>query len=78
MIDRCKYKDIFGKPKQGIHSYRIFGMAFVDLFLTFVLAYLIYIYTKYSYLSIFLFLIILSIIIHKLMCVDTTLTKLIF
>jgi hypothetical protein len=27
----CKYKDILGKPKTGIHSYRIFNIAIADL-----------------------------------------------
>ena len=24
MVDLCKYKNIFGKPNEGFHSYRIF------------------------------------------------------
>ena len=31
-ISLCKYKDIFGKPNEGVHSTRIFGLAFWDLF----------------------------------------------
>ena len=27
----CKYKDALGKPKTGIHSYRIFNIAIADL-----------------------------------------------
>lgn len=27
---RCPYKDIFGKPKTGFHSKRIFGLALGD------------------------------------------------
>ena len=34
----CKYKDIFGKPKTGLHSYRIFNIAVVDFLLTILLA----------------------------------------
>ena len=34
MIDLCKYKDILGKPGQGVHSYRIFNIAIVDVILT--------------------------------------------
>jgi len=29
-----KYKNIFGKPGKGIHSYRFFNIAIVDVFLT--------------------------------------------
>ena len=32
----CPYKDIFGQPKRGVHKYRLFGLAFVDLLLTFI------------------------------------------
>ena len=27
MLNLCKYKDILGKPKQGVHSFRIFDIA---------------------------------------------------
>ena len=39
MINLCIYKDIFGIPKKGVHKYRIFNIAFVDLLLTILLAY---------------------------------------
>jgi hypothetical protein len=34
----CPYKFIFGVPGQGVHSYRIFGLAFVDILGTILLA----------------------------------------
>jgi hypothetical protein len=37
----CKYKDIFGIPGKGVHSYRFFNIAIVDVFLTLVLSYLL-------------------------------------
>jgi hypothetical protein len=76
----CKYKDIFGKPKQEIHSYRIFNIAIVDVILTFIVAYLIHvkIYPKinYSYLVVSLF--IVGIISHRLFCVKTTIDNILF
>ena len=30
----CPYSTIFGKPGEGVHSYRIFGLAAVDISLT--------------------------------------------
>ena len=36
-----KYKDIFGKPKQGAHQYRFLGTAVVDYILTIIGAILI-------------------------------------
>ena len=34
----CKYKNALGKPKEGIHKYRIFNIAIVDLILTIILS----------------------------------------
>jgi hypothetical protein len=83
MVDRCRYKDIFGKPREGVHSIRIFNIAVVDFGLTMLLAYIIQqVFKKYgkrySYLLILLILLIIGTIIHKLMCVDTTITKIVF
>ena len=38
MFHFCKYKDIFGKPKEGVHSYRIMNIAIVDVLATILLA----------------------------------------
>ena len=37
----CKYKDIFGKPNEGPHSYRFLNIAIVDTVLTIILGYFI-------------------------------------
>ena len=67
----CKYKHIFGVPGQGIHSYKIFNIAFIDLFFTLLFAYYIsYIYST-SFLLISLLLLVLSYFVHKLFCVKT-------
>lgn len=71
----CQYKDIFGKPGEGVHGYRICDIAIVDLFLTiFVSIIFAYIFNK-SFLGSFLFLFVLSILMHILFCVDTTVIK---
>lgn len=36
----CPYANIFGKPKTGVHSIRIFDLALVDIVLTIIAAYL--------------------------------------
>ena len=74
----CKYKDIFGKVGEGAHSLRFFNIAVVDTVLTFVAAYIINLYLKTNLLVVFIVLIILSIIIHRIFCVETTLTKMFF
>lgn len=74
----CKYRHIFGKEGEGVHSLRIFNIAIVDLALTFVAAYIIGFYTKWSILLTFVVLMVLSVFVHKLFCVESTLTKMIF
>ena len=79
----CQYKDMFGKPGEGAHSLRVFNVAIVDLGLTLVIAYIIKLQNfkfleNTSFGMLFVCLIILSLIIHKLFCVDTTLTKVVF
>jgi F0F1-type ATP synthase assembly protein I len=72
----CKYKDVFGKVKEGPHSYRIFNIAIVDTLLTIIIGYLISKYFKLKLINVLIVLFILGIIVHKIFCVETTLTKL--
>lgn len=71
----CKYKDIFGKPNEGVHSYRIFNIAIIDTVLTIILGYFIAKYYKLNLLYVLVGLFILATIIHKIFCVKTTLTN---
>jgi hypothetical protein len=36
----CKYKDMFGKPNTGVHKYRLFNIAVVDVLATIAVAFL--------------------------------------
>jgi uncharacterized membrane protein len=75
----CKYKDIFGKPNEGVHSYRLFNIAIVDLVFTIIGAYLLSLYfTNYNFFTILFILLVLALLLHKLFCVDTTVTVAIF
>jgi hypothetical protein len=78
MYNLCKYKDILGKPNQGVHSYRIFNIAIVDVLLTIIVAYILSIVTKYKFIYTLLFMFILGIISHRIFCVRTTIDKLLF
>lgn len=40
-IDLCHYKDIFGRPREGAQSYRIFDIAVVDVAATVIVAFFI-------------------------------------
>jgi len=75
----CKYKEIFGKPNEGLHSIRIFNLAIVDVLFTILGAYVIHIFIpKYNFWYILLLLFILGIVIHRIFCVRTTIDKLLF
>ena len=75
----CKYKDALGKPKQGIHKYRIFNIAVVDVLLTIIGAYIFYLFNpRINFFIILLCLFILGIILHRIFCVRTTVDKLLF
>ena len=75
----CKYKDIFGKPGQGAHAYRIFNIAMVDVILTILAAILIQRFIPtYSILFIVSVLFLFGLFFHRLFCVRTTIDKLLF
>ena len=81
----CKFKNIFGKPGEGIHKYRIFNIAIVDVVATVILGYIIHIinqklkiFPKIKFWYILVALFILSIVAHRLFCVRTTIDKLLF
>ena len=77
-MDLCKYKNSLGEPKKGIHSYRLFGLAIVDVVMTILGALLISYIFKYSFLYTTISFFILGIILHRLFCVRTTVDKLLF
>ena len=78
MVDLCKYKDIIGKPNTGIHKYRIFDIAVVDVAVTILAGFLLSWFFKwnvwYTLGGIFL----LGIISHRIFCVRSTVDKLLF
>lgn len=78
MFGLCKYSDIFGKPGTGLHKYRIFNIAIVDLLLTILASYILsqIFHWKFYKVSIIMFLI--GILAHKIFCVHTTISKFIF
>lgn len=77
-MNLCKYKDIFGKPNTGVHSYRIFNIAIVDVLLTILVAFIIARLLKKPFWIVLLILFLLGIILHHLFCVRTTIDKYIF
>ena len=75
-MNLCKYKNIFGEPHKGIHSYRLFGLAIVDVLMTVVASVLISYFFQKSLLYITVVLFLLGILLHRLFCVKTSVDKL--
>jgi cell shape-determining protein MreC len=74
----CKYKNIFGAPGTGAHSYRFLNIAIVDVILTIIVALLFSYFFKISTIYSIITLFILGILVHRLFCVETTIDKLLF
>ena len=74
----CKYKNILGFPKKGVHSRRIYGFALFDISMTIIAAMLISYFYGFSFIYTALALFILGILLHRLFCVRTTGDKLLF
>lgn len=73
-------KKAFGEPKKGIHSYRIFDIAYLDVLITMISAYFIQIlfYPKTKYIKVLFFFVLSGIVLHRLFDVRTTVDKFIF
>ena len=74
----CKYKNALGVPKEGIHKYRLFGIAIADLIMTIIVALILSYIFKFNFWITLIILLILGIILHRLFCVRTTIDKLLF
>ena len=77
-MNLCKYKNIFGIPKQGIHSWRIFDVAMADVVMTIIGAVLISYFTKIPLIYCLIGFFLLGIILHRMFCVKTTVDRWIF
>jgi hypothetical protein len=77
-IDLCRYKDIFGRPREGAHAYRIFDIAVVDVVSTIVVAFVIARVFGLVFWKSLVVLFILGIILHRMFCVRTTVDRLVF
>ena len=74
----CQYKDLFGRPREGAHAYRLFDVAVVDVVATIVVAFIIARVFGVVFWKSLVALFLLGIISHRVFCVETTLDKLIF
>jgi hypothetical protein len=74
----AKHSEIFGKPNEGVHSYRLFDIAVVDLLATALVSGAISFTFNKNFIVILLILLLLGIIFHRLFCVKTSIDKLLF
>jgi len=74
----CPYKNVFGKPGEGVHSYRIFDIAVIDVAVTIVAAIIISSSFKISLWLVLGVLFILGIILHRAFCVRTRVDRWLF
>ena len=78
MVNICplsKYKDIFGKPRTGIHKYRFFDVAIIDVIGTIIIACIITYITEIPLLMTTSSLLKLGFILHIIFGVETNTTK---
>lgn len=74
----CKYKDVFGKPNTGAHSFRIFNIAVVDVVLTILLAYVISKGFNLKFFKVLIVTFLVGIFFHYIFCVNSTVNNFIF
>ena len=74
----CKYKDLFGKPNEGMRRYRIAGIAIMDTLVVFLIGIVFSYMTGYSLLPTLAVLFISGIITHRMFCVRTGIDRILF
>lgn len=77
----CKYKNMFGAPRLGIHALRdpFFDTALIDVAVVVASAYVINKYfINYNFWYILIIIFIIGIISHRAFCVRTTVDKFLF
>ena len=77
-LDLCRYKDLFGRPREGAHAYRLFDIAVVDVSATFVVAYLAACVFGVAFWKSLVIMFIIGIISHRAFCFRTTVDKWLF
>lgn len=75
-----KMKKIFGPIGEGIHSYRVFDIAILDVLITIIWAYLLhrFLLPHIPFCQVLFGLFLLGIVLHRIFCVRTTVDKWIF
>lgn len=77
-LSLCQYKNLFGKPREGVRKYRIFDIAVFDTLFVVLIGWFLAWITKIHIIIVLLGLFILGIIVHRVFCVRTGIDKLLF
>ena len=77
-MNLCNFRDIFGKPNEGVHSVRFMGIAIIDFILTVLVALIVSYLFAQNFWRILVILILLGIILHRIFCVKTSVDMAIF
>lgn len=78
MVDLCPFRNAFGIAGKGIHSYRIYDVAVLDVLVTFLTAVVIALVFQWSILWTTIAVFILGIFVHRMFYVRTTFDKWLF
>ncbi len=77
-IDLCRFKEILGRPRERIHSYRLFDIAVIDVAVTIMIALVIVRVFGFVFWKSLAASFIMGIISHRVFCVSTKVDKLLF
>jgi fatty acid desaturase len=77
-LNLCKYKNLFGKPGEGIRKYRILDIAIFDTAVVIIIGLLFSYFTGYNIWVTLAVLFISGIIVHRMFCVRSGVDKLLF
>jgi len=74
----CQYRHSLGKENEGIHSYRLFDLAIVDVIMTILGALFISYIFEQNFIIVFIILMLMAILLHYIFNVNTTINKMLF
>jgi len=75
---KCPYKNMFGKSGEGVHAYRIANIAVMDVMMTVIVAVVLSKIFMIAFWKMLVGLLILGIVVHRQLCVRTTIDKWLF
>ena len=74
----CPYREVFGRVGEGVHAYRMFNIAIVDVVATILVAVLLHWWCKLDVFILLGLFFLLGILAHRAFCVRTTVDRWLF